>query len=275
MNIASKSTATPNRVEILLEFIKDEKKQYTKKELQELFSPQSDSVFKDNFSILDSLQLIKIENDIVNLNIEKFKYSIVEVIKNAIFNDEFVYKDNFVYALAWLMIQDSDSIIGLDFSAQVNNIIMEDLNKNFSELDLTSNASWQNFYYWCSYLGFATKSFISKKSYIIPDPTDAIAYELGLIFNEKKELTIDGFLKKLALKIPVLEFGSARIKIMENTREGLSLTENQISFATSLALLRLEARGIIKLKQKSDAYSMSLSNSNEKRIISHILYLGK
>jgi len=127
MNIASKSTATPNRVEILLDFIKSENKQYTKKELQELFSPQSDSVFKGNFSVLDSLGLIIIEDDIVKLNINSTKRPIHEIIKNEIFNDEFMYKDNFVFSLAWLMIQNSDSIEGLGWSGQVNNRILKDL----------------------------------------------------------------------------------------------------------------------------------------------------
>lgn len=275
MSIIGNWTATPNRAEMLIEFIKNENKQYKKIDLEELFTPQSPSAFRENFNTLDSLRLIKIENDIVKLNIENSKLSILQVIKNSIFNDEFVYRDNFVYALAWLMIQDSNSIQDLDWQGQVNILIKNDLNENFSELDLTNNSSWQHFYYWCNYLGFATKSYISNNVYVCPDPTEAILNELALIFEEKKELKINGFLKLLADRIPVLEFGSARIKVMENVREGLSLAINQLSFATSLALLRLEERGIIKLEQKSDADSMSLKNSNEDRIISHILYLGK
>jgi len=275
MNIASKSTATPNRVEMLLEFIKDTNKQYTKKELQELFSPQSDAVFKDNFSILNSLQLIKIEDDIVRINLEKSKLSTLEIIQKAIFDDDFVYKDNFVYSLAWLMIQDENSIQKLDWQGQVNTLIMDDLLGNFSELDLTSNPPWQNFYYWCNYLGFATKSYISKNTYVFPDPTEAIQRELSSIFGKNKELKIDNFFKLLAQKIPVLEYGSARNKIMENTREGLSIAKNQLSFATSLALLRLEKRGLIVLTQKSDATSMTIKTSTEDRIISHISYVGK
>lgn len=275
MNIASKSTATPNRVEMLLEFIKSENKEYTKKELQELFSPQSDSVFKDNFSALDSLELITIENDVVKLNIEDKKLTSYQILKNSIFNDEFMYKDNFVYALSWLMIQDSSSIEKLEWSGQVNTLITKDLNNSFSELDLTSNPPWQNFYYWCKYLGFADKSFIGKNTYIMPDPTESISNELKFIFKETSELKINDFFRRLSLKIPVLEFGSARNKVLECVREGLSLSENQLSYATSLALLRLEERQVIKLEQKSDADSMTLKSLNNNKIISHILYLGK
>jgi len=274
MNIASKSTATPNRVEMLLEFIKSENKQYTKKELQELFSPQSDSVFKDNFSVLENLELITIENDIVKLNMDYKKITTYQVLKNSIFNDEFMYKDNFIYALAWLMIQDSSSIEQLEWSGQVNTLIRSDLNNSLGELDLTSNPPWQNFYYWCNYFGFANKSFIGKNIYIMPDPTEAISYELKFIFNDSKELKINDFLKRLSSKIPVLELGSARNKVLENIREGLHLSENQLSYATSLALLRLEERQVIKLEQKSDADSMTLKSLNN-QIISHILYLGK
>jgi len=275
MSIIGNWTATPNRAEMLIEFIKNENKQYKKIDLEELFTPQSPTAFRENYNTLESLQLIKVENDIVKLNVEKSKLSTLQLIKNSIFNNEFVYKDNFVYALAWLMIQDSKSMQDLDWQGQVNSLIKNDLNESFSELDLTNNSSWQHFYYWCNYLGFATKSYISKSIYICPDPTEAISNELVLIFEEKNELKINEFLKLLSQKIPVFEFGSARIKVMENIREGLSLASNQLSFATSLALLRLEERGIIKLEQKSDADSMSLKNSNEDRIISHILYLGK
>lgn len=275
MNIASKSTATPNRVEMLLDFIKSENKQYTKKELQELFSPQSDSVFKDNFSVLESLGLIVIEDDIVKLKVSPNKRSMQEIIKNSIFNDEFMYKDNFVYSLAWFLVQNSESIEGLEWSGQVNNRILKDLQENFGELDLTSNAPWQNFFYWSNYLGFSNKQDIGGKTYIFPDPTDAIFNELKFIFTDSKELKIKEFLTNLAKVIPVSEFGTARKKILDAIREGLALSDNQLSFATSLALLRLEERKLIKLEQKSDADSMTLKNSHENRIISHIKYIGK
>ncbi|SFV65462.1 hypothetical protein MNB_SV-12-1225 [hydrothermal vent metagenome] len=63
---------------------------------------------------------------------------------------------------------------------------------------------------------------------------------------------------------------------MGYTREGLQLSDSFLSFSTSLALLRLEKRGLISLEHKSDADSLSLQSDTENsRIISHIVYRGK
>ena len=63
---------------------------------------------------------------------------------------------------------------------------------------------------------------------------------------------------------------------MDKAREGLQLPDNQLSFSTSLSLLRLENRGLISLEHKSDADSFSLQSDTENsRIISHIAYRGK
>jgi len=185
-------------------------------------------------------------------------------------------KDEFALALSWLLVQNSESLNSLEWSGQVNNMVLKDLNEEFGELDLTNNSRWQHFGYWAIYLGFAIKISIAGKDYLCPNPTEAIECELKKVFKESKELPIRVFFEYLVKKIPVLEFGSVRNRIMDRAREGLQLPDNLLSFSTSLALLRLEKRGLISLEQKSDADSLFLQSDTENsRIISHIVYRGK
>ncbi|HIP41337.1 MAG TPA: hypothetical protein EYG90_02340 [Campylobacterales bacterium] len=275
MSIIGNFTAQPNRVEMLIYFLKKDKKSYSKSDLEAMFSPQSSSVFREVYGIVESLKVIEIENDIVKLKIENSK-QLTEIIKEAIFKDDFIKKDEFALALSWLLIQNTQSLNSLEWSGQVNNMVLKDLNEEFGELDLTNSARWQHFGYWAIYLGFATKISIAGKDYLCPDPTEAIERELKRVFKESKELLIRDFFEYLAKETPVLEFGSVRNRIMGRAREGLQLPDNQLSFSTSLSLLRLENRGLISLEQKSDADSLSLQSDTENsRIISHIVYRGK
>ena len=276
MSVIGNLTAQPNRVEMLIDFLKKDKKLYSKSDLEAMFSPQSSSVFREVYSIVESLKVIEIENDIVKLKIQNSKQLTSEIIKEAIFKDSFMKKDEFTLALSWLLIQNTQSLNALEWSGQVNNMVLKDLNEEFGELDLTNSGRWQHFGYWAIYLGFATKISIAGKNYLCPDPTEAIEGELRRVFKESKELLIRDFFEYLAKEIPVLEFGSVRNRIMDKAREGLQLPDNQLSFSTSLSLLRLENRGLISLEHKSDADSLSLqSDTGNSRIISHIVYRGK
>ena len=273
MSIIGNFTAQPNRVEMLIDFLKKDKKLYRKSDLEERFSPKSSSVFREVYGIVESLKLVEIEKDMVKLKIENSKQVTSQIIKEAIFKDDFMKKDEFALALSWLLVQNTESLNSLEWSGQVNHMVLKDLNE---ELDLTNNSRWQHFGYWAIYLGFATKISIAKKDYLCPDPTEAIEYEFKKVFKESKELLIRDFFEYLSKEIPVLEFGSVRSRIMDRAREGLQLPDNLLSFSTSLALLRLEKRGLISLEHKSDADSFSLQNNSENsRIISHIVYRGK
>lgn len=281
MSIISNITAAPNRVEMLINYLKSTNKQYTKLDLDVLFSPPSGkqneeakgSTFKEVYSVVESLGLINIVDDFVKLDLSNKKLSTFEIIKSAIFKKDFIESDNIVFAISWLQTQ--NSIKDLNWSDDIRNIVNRDLNNQYDELDLKGNLRWQHFGYWCIYLGFATQVYIGEKNYICPDPTKAISNELKIVFQENKELTINEFLVSLSNILPVLEQGYIRRKINESIREGLQLPENNLSTATSLALLRLEDRGIIKLIHKADADSLTIQNGDKNNIISHISYLGK
>ncbi len=277
MSIISNFTAEPNRLEMVIKYLKGTKKQYTKQELEDIFSPSNarggSSVFREVYTVLEALGLLKVDNDLITLNLPKTKQPILLTIRDAIFNKEFLEKDDFSLALTWLQTQ--NSIKNLDWSDSVTNIVNGDLNDDYLELDLTNNSRWQHFGYWCIYLGFATKVYIAEKTYLCPDPTEAINDEIKNIFTKNKEIHIKEFFLALSRVLPVLEYGSIRIKINESIREGLQLPEDTLSKSTSLALLRLERRNVIKLIHKADADSVLIQDGNKNKTISHIAYLGK
>ena len=282
MSIISNVTAEPIRVEMLIDYLKTTSRQHSKQDLDVMFSPphgkqneeSKTSTFKDVYTVVESLGLIRVEDDLVKLNISNKKTSTLKHIKNIIFEKEFVEKDNIALAIAWLQTQ--KSIKPLHWSAKIIDVVNSDLNDNYDGLDLTGTDAtrWRHFGYWCIYLGFATKIYIDGNIYICPDPTEAISNELHDIFSIAQELKIKDFLFSLSSILPVLEGGVIRKNINDSVREGLQLPENILSLATSLALLRLEHRTVIKLIHKSDADSISIQDNDSNHIVSHIEYLG-
>lgn len=282
MSIISSVTAEPIRVEMLIDYLKTTTRQHSKQDLDLMFSPPNGkqneesktSTFKDVYIVVESLGLIRVEDDVVKSNILNKKTSTLKHIKNTIFAKDFLQKDNIALAIAWLQTQ--RSIKPLHWSAKIIDVVNSDLNDNYDGLDLTGTDAtrWRHFGYWCIYLGFATKVSIDGNAYICPDPTEAINNELKDIFSARKELKIKEFLVTLSSILPVLEEGTIRKKINDSIREGLQLPENVLSLATSLALLRLEHRKVIKLTHKADADSVSIQDNNSNHIVSHIEYLG-
>ena len=153
--------------------------------------------------------------------------------------------------------------------------IIKDLTEHTDGLELTNTSSWQQFIYWCEYLGFVNKISISGETFISPDPTTAVKEELKVNFKKNITLTIKDFLIKLSANLPVLEYGYVRDKIEPMLRDGLVLPIDTLSYSTSLAILRLEQQNIIALESKSDADIITLQDGINNRRISHIRYLGQ
>ena len=260
----NKLTVTPNRIEMLIEFLKFTSKGYTRKQLQEQFSPNSEAVFNDVFKASEILNLIEIENDIVKLNINN-KKTIYQTIQESVFNIE-SNEDNFLNILAWFLSLDKNHLPAWDDN--VSTMIDKDLNGLINE-SLSAQA-WQNFVYWIQYLGFSTQLVLGNKTCIIPDPTNALKISLFKIFQVNEEIKIFEFLSKVSEVYSVLELGVNRKYIYNHLREGLRLMDNQLSYSTSLAINRLERQGLIELISKADADVMSI----ESKRISHIKILG-
>lgn len=260
----NKLTVTPNRIEMLIEFLKSTSKSYTRKQLQEQFSPNSEAVFNDVFKASEILNLIEVEKDTVKLNIDN-KKTTYQIIQESIFNID-SNDDNFLIILAWFLSLDKNHFPAWDDN--VSGMIDKDLNGLINE-SLSAQA-WQNFVYWIQYLGFSTQLVLGNKTCILPDPTNAIKVTLFNTFKISEEIKIVEFLSKLSEVYSVLELGVNRKYIDNHLREGLKLPDNQLSYSTSLAINRLEREGLIELISKADADVVSI----ESKRISHIKILG-
>lgn len=280
MSIIGNVTAAPNRLEMLIDFVKNDTKSYTKNELVELFSPsngsESSAVFDNVYTVADSLGLFNYDeqekgSSKVLLNPMLKNQQLVNYIRDKIFEKEFIHKDKFSYALAWFLLQDPKNPLGWSDTLDIK--VTSDLNNAFGGFQLSGLNKGQQFFYWCEYLGFSKKISVGSKIYVIPDPTKVIEKELVTLFENKKEVSVELFLNNLSKKIPVFETGWIRDEIEANAITSLKRLKGTISGSTSLALLRLEHKGKIKMLSKSDAEIFPLKGISKK--ITHIQYLGE
>lgn len=273
MSLISKLTASPNRVEMLVDFLKTNSKKFTKKDLELMFSPDSGSVFKEVYSVVEMFNLLVMREDIVYHNIENKKKKNNEIIKKSLFNSEDIQNYNFNLSLTWLLVQNPKELI--NFKDNVGNKFIRDLTEQVLETELTNNARFQHFIYWCEYLGFVNKISISGETFICPDPTQVIKDELEISFKKGGRYSVKDFFIKLSTSIPVLEYGVIREKVNSMLRDGLSLASDTLSYSTSLAIIRLEQEKIISFESKSDAEIVTLLDGTINHRISHIKYLGQ
>ncbi len=153
-------------------------------------------------------------------------------------------------ALAWLLMQ--DPLRPMPWSENPLPIITRQLTSGDS-LDLGNASRLQTLAYWARHLGFA-RLVGAGQVYIVPDPHDAIARLLPDVFNGSVPLRASEFRRRLASLCPVLENGSVRARVEQQTRDEISRANPQrLSRSTSLALLRLESCGRIELLERSDA----------------------
>lgn len=157
-------------------------------------------------------------------------------------------------ALSWFL--STSPLRPLSFSTAPIDALKAEFGARYTETEITSNSSYQNFLYWARYLGFA--SIVGDQlgqRRVLADPTRAIERALPTIFAEARQMPADSFFIRLAQIYPVFETGSMREQL-----DGLRLTppqdsERRVTIATSLALQRLVDRKRLLLSPIADAAS--------------------
>lgn len=264
---SSQVGTTPNRVEMFIDFMRNNKKSLTKKDIKELFSPKEESTAFDNvFSFCNTFKLITIESDVVFFNGDN-KKATKDIIFDAIFTN-YVENDNFVNVVTWFTCLGKNDLFTYNDNVGGSGKIQNDTNQYINES--LSQAPWQNLIYWLEYFGFATKLQVKNETIIIPDSTIAIKNKLNILFQQNQTYTISDFLKKLSLVIPVLEYGKNKENLSIYLREGLKIPADTLFLSSSLALLRLEKIACLELISKADADVISV----ESKRVSHIKFLG-
>lgn len=178
----------------------------------------------------------------------------------------------FPYALAWLLEQDLET--PFDFGDNIRNLIESQYGPDVQAFQLTNRARSQNFVYWAQYLGYAWRLKLGDREVIMPDPTRALQRHLPDLFLGTQWLPIQEFVKRWAVRCPVVDGGIVRQEMLSLRQAGVQRDPLLLSPSTSLALFRLEERGIIKLEQRADALTLTLSSRPTLSPVSHVLRLG-
>lgn len=172
-----------------------------------------------------------------------------------------------LYALAWLLTKSPLEPVG--FSDAPQNQLREDLGEFAVKAELGSTSSYQNLLYWARYLGFAVVVGDASTRRAFPDPTRAIAAVLEQVLPNQGWMEIDLFLSRLAAIYPVLEGGSVREEL-EAMRTTPPAADDRLSISLSLALQRLDDRGLISLDTVADAKVRILDFGGGTKRISHV-----
>lgn len=173
-------------------------------------------------------------------------------------------------ALAWLLAQDPFAPLAKS-GVQADRINQQLGDKDDLRTVLGNDARFQNLLYWGRYLGFAEWMGLGSTDQIMSDPTRAIAADLPRIFEAETQLAVSKFVQRAAAICPVLEDGSARLALEERMIEA-PRKPGHFSRSTSLALARLETRGVVLLAAESDAETWVLDLPRKPRRISAVSY---
>lgn len=182
-------------------------------------------------------------------------------------------------ALAWLLAQDPLASLLLAGAGHVERIERQLETGDELRKVIGNDQRFQNLVYWARYLGLAERvghrNSTSTVDSVIPDPTEAIAHCLPVVFKAERELTIQEFVRRLAAEVSVLDGGIARRNFDVRLRSEFQLMDKHLSRSLSLALWRLKLRRKIKLENPSDATAWSLDLGKKYEAVSHVIYVAK
>ena len=171
--------------------------------------------------------------------------------------------------LAWSLLQPGPQ---LPLSARRAEQLWNEQDPSRDALGL-NDVRFISFTHWARFLGFAWWQSLDGAMALQPDPTASFEAQVRTWTQEEipRRLPLTEFLRHLESQSPWLESGS----IARETRARLTALPpreaGRVSDTTSLALNRLEKKGLIRLLRLSDAASpLSLAWGGQPRVISHV-----
>lgn len=176
-------------------------------------------------------------------------------------------------ALAWFLTQNPERPI--DSQQGVRSKIEDQCGTEVNVFELTSPPRAQNFYYWVRYLGYGWYVDVGGDSptMIVPDPTAALARHLSHMMSPGQTWPLTRLVQEWGDVSPVLEGGSARSEVENLLLPTLRRKANMLSRSTSIAIQRLDQRGVIRLDRQADAQATLLDCWPDPLPFSHITYL--
>lgn len=181
---------------------------------------------------------------------------------------------DFTHALCWALAQDPFAFCQGGWDGLINPL---QLNQYHQEpRALQNDTRWAGFQDWAPVVGFAWTSRIPRRNSFMIDPTHAVEDTLPELFGDRDELPQSDFFAGLADLLPVVDRGPYRLQV--EARLGGSwrrVEDHEVSPSLSLALLRLEGSGHLRLDLRSDAGPRSLLGGGFRHLrqVSHLVRL--
>jgi hypothetical protein len=275
MSVITNLTVTPNRLAIVYDYLSKREEGEDRDRLGQLLMPQalrSDTtgertdgdtrglaIFKEVVAEAKALGLVEETDDGRLIVPERMRPSarrgFKEVIEPLLLDPELALgagQKGFAPSLAWFLVQDPAR--PLEWGQSHAGEMEDQCGSGAGKIELSNKESFQNFVYWARYLGYAWRLKAgSGAEVVMPDPTEAIARYLPEIFGGKRSMTLREFMRALAERSPVFENGETRVEVESMVPVQMRREQNTLSHSTSLALERLESKGVIKLDNPHDA----------------------
>lgn len=294
MSVITSVTAVPNRMTIVWALLVERGKEgIVAEELASLVRPvalqrrQGDGsepgsavMFNEVITEMQNLGIItRTREGLVTLTPEaptRDSSSLIEYIERILLDPESAVEHgqrSFAEAMAWFLTR--DPYRPLPWKGGYKGQVSEDCGEDTGAFDLTDEARSQQFVYWAVYLGFAWRLSVPSQEAVFPDPTAVLARNLPSIILSKDPLPIAELMASVAERFPVFEGGRAREKIESLLPANLRRHERQLSRSTSLALERLEVKGLLSMERVADAPAFNLDSGSRPRPVSHVTWLEK
>lgn len=171
-------------------------------------------------------------------------------------------------AMAWAMAQDPYSFPSkYKYGAET---LQDD--QGVSPRLFSNETRWQGFMEWATFVG---AGFTAARVGFVPVPWFAVQTMLATVFGEARSLAQADFFERLAECLPIVDGGSFRLQLAEQTSRPWrteSGAGTEVSPTLSAALLTLEALGVLRLEERSDAPQRMLLGAGARPIhrVSHI-----
>jgi hypothetical protein len=142
-----------------------------------------------------------------------------------------------------------------------------------------NDVRWNTFRAWAPVLGFGWTEGPRTRPLLVLDPTAAVRDALPTLFASTAELSLEDWLYAVAEALPVLDGGRYRQQVEARLRLGAwrPTAAHEVSVSLSVALLRLDSAGHIRLQARADAPKRVLLGQGFRELqqVSHVVWTGR
>lgn len=287
MSVISVLEATPNRIAIVHRFLRTQNKPMAERMLLQLLSPpelrkNANQVGEEEERPTTLASNVLAECKVLGLVVdagdgevclaEGVPEDIRAFLERRLLDPEEAKQyrqDSVPYAFAWFLCQHPATPLSL----KENQKDRVERDTGGKTLDLSNASRFQQFGYWVQYLGLGWRISGPGGDRLVPDPTEALMRHLPAVLKDG-EGAIHEVMEKLGKQLPVLETGAVRTEVEAWLPQEKQRAPGDLSPSTSLALLRLQRRGVLAIEARSDAPMMRLLTWPNPTQASHLVWKG-